>query len=79
MTDTTKPINVTFAPGCFDDFEGTQEELDLLMSELVTMFSETDVFKNAKVVSLDETNVAAEEWAALDADSDRVVRGQYLQ
>ena len=36
MTD--QPLKVQFAPGCFDDFEGTQEELDLLMSEIHSMF-----------------------------------------
>ena len=28
-----------FAPGAFDDFDGTQEELDALQKELVEMFS----------------------------------------
>jgi len=36
MTD--QPLKVQFAPGCFDDFEGTQEELDLLMVEIHSMF-----------------------------------------
>lgn len=25
---------IEFAPGCFDDFDGTQEELDALVNEL---------------------------------------------
>ena len=36
MTD--QPLKVQFAPGCFDEFEGTQEELDLLMAEIHNMF-----------------------------------------
>jgi len=36
MTD--QQLKVQFAPGCFDDFEGTQEELDLLMAEIHSMF-----------------------------------------
>jgi hypothetical protein len=36
----TKPLRVEFAPGAFDEFEGTQEELDELMRELTTMFAE---------------------------------------
>ena len=36
MTD--QPLKVQFAPGCFDEFEGTQEELDLLMAEIHSMF-----------------------------------------
>ncbi len=33
-----KPLKITFAPGCFDDFEGTQEELDELMKTIQDMF-----------------------------------------
>ena len=29
-----KKLKVEFAPGCFDSFEGTQEELDELMTEI---------------------------------------------
>ena len=36
MTD--QPLKVQFAPGCFDEFEGTQAELDLLMAEIHSMF-----------------------------------------
>jgi crotonobetainyl-CoA:carnitine CoA-transferase CaiB-like acyl-CoA transferase len=31
-------MKVQFAPGAFDDFEGTQEELDALVAELEEMF-----------------------------------------
>lgn len=30
-------IKVEFAPGCFNDFEGTQEELDALVQQIKTM------------------------------------------
>lgn len=36
MTD--KPIKIEFAPGSFDQFEGTQEELDQLLAEIYSMF-----------------------------------------
>jgi hypothetical protein len=32
------PLKVVFAPGCFDSFEGTQEELDELMLEIQQTF-----------------------------------------
>lgn len=32
------PLKVVFAPGCFDTFEGTQEELDELMLEIQQTF-----------------------------------------
>ena len=38
MTNSQKS-KVEFAPGAFDDFDGTQEELDALQKELIEMFS----------------------------------------
>jgi hypothetical protein len=31
-------MELEFAPGCFDDFEGTQEELDLLIEHIKEAF-----------------------------------------
>ncbi len=39
MTDKPK-LKIEFAPGAFDHFEGTQEELDVLIGEITTMFAE---------------------------------------
>lgn len=39
MTQDKKPLKVEFAPGCFDSFEGTQEELEAMIAELQTMFA----------------------------------------
>ena len=30
-------VEIVFAPGCFDNFEGTQEELDALVAEIKEM------------------------------------------
>jgi hypothetical protein len=34
----TEKLKINFAPGCFDNFEGTQEELDALQAEIQSMF-----------------------------------------
>lgn len=34
----TKPIEVVFEPGCFDQFEGAQEELDQMIKEIQGIF-----------------------------------------
>ncbi len=34
----TKEMKIQFAPGCFDNFEGSQEELDQLIIEIQKMF-----------------------------------------
>ena len=38
MTD-KKELKVHFAPGCFDNFDGTQEELDELVKDIQEMFT----------------------------------------
>jgi hypothetical protein len=38
MTD-EKKITIEFAPGAFDQFDGTQEELDALQKEVLEMFA----------------------------------------
>ena len=39
MTDKDKPLKIEFAPGCFDNFDGTQEELDQLVQDIQNMFA----------------------------------------
>ena len=57
MTDEKKPLTVEFAPGCFDSFEGTQEELDEFMAELQAMFANMtpeELEAQSQPVDLDE-------------------------
>lgn len=34
-----KEIKIVFSPGCFDQFEGSQEELDSLIADIKNMFA----------------------------------------
>ena len=45
-----KKLKITFAPGAFDSFEGTQEELD----ELIKSLEDGDLLENSEPVDLDE-------------------------
>lgn len=57
MTDPKKPIQIEFAPGCFDMFEGTQEELDALQKEILEMFANMtpeELAEKSTPVSLEE-------------------------
>lgn len=47
MNDSDKKIKVEFAPGCFNDFDGTQEELDDLVAEIQRMADSGELFENA--------------------------------
>ena len=42
-----KKPEVVFMPGCFDNFEGTQEELDELMAEIHRMVESGELFEKA--------------------------------
>ena len=49
MTD--KKMKVEFAPGCFDDFDGTQQELDELVAEIQRMANSGEMFENSTPVT----------------------------
>ena len=44
---------VVFAPGCFDSFEGTQEELDELIAEIQKSIEDGSLFEKSTLVDLD--------------------------
>ena len=54
MNEPNKPKQVIFAPGCFDDFDGTQEELDALVKEITEMVDSGEIFDQAKVIDYEE-------------------------
>ena len=45
-------MELVFAPGCFDSFEGTQEELDELVKEITESFTNGTALQEAR--SLDD-------------------------
>jgi two-component sensor histidine kinase len=49
-----KKIQVIFTPGCFDDFEGTQEELDEFIAEIQRMADSGELLANSEPVDLAE-------------------------
>ena len=51
MTDKPKII---FAPGCFDNFDGTEEELADLMAQLHTMVENGTLMDNATRLTREE-------------------------
>lgn len=55
-----KEITITFVPGCFDDFEGTQEELDEMVAEIQRMADSGELFDDAQIIDIDELSELAE-------------------
>lgn len=47
-----KPMKIVFAEGCFDDFEGTQKELDELVAHIKELAASGELLENATVVDL---------------------------
>lgn len=64
MTD-KKKMEIVFAPGCFDNFDGTQEELDELMAKIQDMFDSGEA--QVMAIPLDEMfdDLTEEELQAL--------------
>lgn len=49
-----KKLKIEFAPGCFDNFEGTQEELDELVAEIHRLFESGEFFEKAEKLDFEE-------------------------
>ena len=49
-----KDLKLVFAPGCFDSFEGSQEELDELVNEIKRLFASGEFFEKSKPLDVDE-------------------------
>jgi hypothetical protein len=70
MTD--KDFKIEFAPGCFDDFEGTQEELDQLVKDIQAMVEDGTLFEDSEVITEDSYNDLPPdlvEWIFRDLDT----------
>jgi hypothetical protein len=66
--ENNKPIEVVFAPGCFDQFEGTQEELDELIQEIKEMASSGKLFENSTPVLLEDIEDLIDETDPLEIE-----------
>ena len=51
MNEHDKLTKIEFAPGCFDDFEGTQEELNEMIADLKNMVASGTLWENSLPVN----------------------------
>lgn len=83
MSENKKPIKVEFAPGAFDSFDGTQQELEELVAEIQNMFANLtpeELAERSRPISIDDLEELDEEdqaqiLSALSAD----LQGRKLQ
>lgn len=75
MTDKDKTPEIVFAPGCFDNFDGTQEELDEMIAEIQRLVESGELFERSQPVALDDLDdedleAIAEQLGLLDDDTE---------
>ena len=64
MSEQPKPLKIEFAPGAFDSFEGSQQELDDLMKEITDMFANLtpeELEARSRPVDIDELIASGDE------------------
>jgi hypothetical protein len=75
-----KKLKITFAPGCFDNFEGTQEELDEFIAQIQKGFESGEFLTQSQPLDVDQLmdddpELAAKLFSAIEdieqADEDR--------
>ena len=66
MTD--KKLKVEIAPGAFDNFEGTQEELQDLLAQIHQMAENGTLFENSRPVSDEEAEAV---WRRIEEAAKR--------
>lgn len=54
-----RELKIVFTPGCFDNFDGTQEELNALVDEIKGLFASGEAF--LKAVPVDEADPILDE------------------
>lgn len=61
MSEPKIPLKIKFVPGSFDDFDGTQEELDELVAELKEFFNSEEfleALQNAPLIDEDDDDLS---------------------
>lgn len=68
MSEDKKKIEVIFAPGCFDGFEGTQEELDEFIQQIKEMAESGSLFEKSVPVLLEDIEDLIDETDPLEIE-----------
>lgn len=74
-----KDLKVVFAPGCFDSFEGTQEELDELVNQIKEMFASGEAQQLAVPIDFDNLDEEDQELLEKLAEHEERANGRTLQ
>ena len=72
----TKKLKLVFAPGAFDNFDGTQEELDALIKEIEEGFADGSLFEKATPIDLEDGTWTEEEIERVTSALDKYHDGE---
>lgn len=56
-----KKLKVTFAPGCFDSFDGTQEELDQMIADIQAAIESGELMEDSHELTDEDFDELPEE------------------
>lgn len=70
-----KKMKIEFAPGCFDNFEGTQEELDELVKEIQSMFEG----KSREEIESQSRELTEEDWDDLPEEAKEQIFRSFME
>lgn len=79
LTEEVKELKIEFAPGCFDSFEGTQEELDEFIAEIVRMFKSGEAQQLARPIDFDNLEEDDLEMLTRISEHEEQTKGRKLQ
>ena len=74
-----KNLKIEFAPGCFDSFEGTQEELDDLINQIKEMFASGEAQKLSRPIDFDDLDEEDMEMLERISEQEDRAKGRTLQ
>ncbi len=74
-----KDLKIEFAPGCFDNFEGTQEELDEFIAEITRLFKSGEAQTLARPIDLDDIDEEDLEMLERISEQEEQAKGRKLQ
>ncbi len=77
--DEMKELKIEFAPGCFDSFDGTQEELDELISHIKEMFASGEAQAKARPIDFDDLSEEDLELLEKFSEQEANANGRTLQ
>jgi hypothetical protein len=68
MSDQPSSPKIEFAPGCFDDFDGTQEEMDQIIAHIAHLAETGQLAQMSQPVDIDQLIDQEPEMAVRLAD-----------